>query len=133
MLKKLGIAALVILAAIGLLVVVVALKGPSAEQKKAAAEAAKEAAKPNLPVMVGKRAAILGPGLVIQFKNISPSSLSALATFENPTTGQTKTFNLTLDPNIQVEIGHAEGWTGHSGDKVSMYSAKYRRGMWVVP
>ena len=88
---------------------------------------------PEVPVTVSYRQAFAGPGLVAVFRNTSLKTLSVLATFFNPTTGQQRSSQLTITPQGVAEIGHAEGWAFASGDKITLKGADYREVSAQVP
>ena len=88
---------------------------------------------PEVPVTVSYRQAFAGPGLVAVFRNNSLKTLSVLATFFNPTTGQQRSSQLTITPQGVAEVGHAEGWAFASGDKITLKSADYREVSAQVP
>ena len=81
--------------------------------------------KPALPIEVGYRKALLARGLVATFKNDSNRNLSILATFENPTMHQKKSFRLDLAPGGSSEFGHLEGWNFESGDLITLEHNDY--------
>ena len=81
---------------------------------------------PDLPVAGSLRKSLLGKGLVVQLKNESIKTLPLKITLMNPTFGKTNTFERTLLPSKLIEIGHAEGWTGASGDLVKIESSGYK-------
>lgn len=83
------------------------------------------AKKPDLPVSISYRQAMMGSGLVSQFTNNSDRFLSIVATFQNPTTNQHTILRLDLTPNVTKEIGHMEGWTFSSGDQITMQNNDY--------
>ncbi len=83
------------------------------------------ATKPDLPIAVGFRQAMMGPGLVARFANKSDRHLSIVARFNNPTTGDSKAFRLDLAPNVMSDFGHMEGWTFASGDTITLEHNDY--------
>lgn len=89
---------------------------------QASAELAK---KPDLPVIISYRQAMMGDGLVAQFTNNSDRFLSIVATFLNPTTNQHMTTRLDLAPKAVKEIGHMEGWAFSSGDQLTIQNNDY--------
>jgi hypothetical protein len=64
-----------------------------------------EVAKPDLPVMVSFRPALLGSGLVAVFKNTSSTQLEVAATFSSAATGMRRGANLVIPGNGMQEIG----------------------------
>ncbi|MDX1914190.1 MAG: hypothetical protein SFU55_01295 [Methylophilus sp.] len=83
------------------------------------------AKKPELPINVSYRQALMGDGLVAQFTNNSDRFLSIVATFLNPTTNQHMTTRLDLAPRAIKEVGHLEGWTFSSGDQLTIKNNDY--------
>jgi hypothetical protein len=81
--------------------------------------------KPAMPIEVNYRKAMLANGLVAIFKNDSNRNLSVLATFENPTLHQKKSFRVDLNPGASKEVGHFEGWNFESGDMITLEHNDY--------
>jgi hypothetical protein len=81
--------------------------------------------KPAMPIEVNYRKAMLANGLVAIFKNDSTRNLSVLATFENPTLHQKKSFRVDLGPGGSKEVGHLEGWNFESGDLITLEHNDY--------
>lgn len=81
---------------------------------------------PELPIEVGYREALLGSGLVGEFKNTSNKHLSVRVTMENPTMNSKKTVRLDIAPNELREIGHMEGWAFASGDVITISHDGYK-------
>ena len=85
------------------------------------------ASKPDLPVLVQTRNALLGPGRVARLVNNSgAATLDVIATFKNPTSQEERRYNVTLSPGRFKEIGYHEGWIVHTGDQVTLYNAAYK-------
>lgn len=92
-----------------------------------------QATKPDLPVSLGFRPALLGSGLVGVFKNTSSSSLEVAAIFSSPATGSRQEANLVIPPNGVKEIGHAEGWPFAPGQHIKLTNNRYRTAEYEVP
>jgi hypothetical protein len=75
---------------------------------------------PPLPIEVKHRPALLGDGEVLQVGNQSKHSLMAIVTLTNPTTKQTKSFRIDIQPKKFAEIGHQEAWVIASGDQIAI-------------
>ena len=82
--------------------------------------------KPAMPIEVNYRKALLASGLVAEFKNDSTRNLSVVATFENPTLHQPKSFRIDLNPGSTKEVGHLEGWNFSSGDLITLEHNDYK-------
>lgn len=93
----------------------------------------KEQNLPPLPVEVGYRSALLGPGLVLKVKNTSSRSLSIIGTFANPTTKQEQSFRMDIPPNGESELGHKEGWAFASGDTLKLSHNDYASWQGSIP
>jgi hypothetical protein len=98
------------------------------EQAKAEYEA-----KPELPIEINYRRALMGPGLVVSFKNASNRHLAVVATFYNPTLKKEDSYRLDLAPQIPQEVGHAEGWAFASGDSIKIIHNEYKTKMVKLP
>jgi len=87
---------------------------------------AEYAARPELPIEISYRSAILGPGLVAIFKNTGNRHLAVVATFQNPTLKKEENYRLDLAPQSIQEVGHAEGWAFASGDTIKLVHNEYK-------
>lgn len=96
-------------------------------------ELAEYAARPEMPIEISYRSAILGPGIVAIFKNVSGRHLAVVATFSNPTLKKTQSYRLDLSPNNILEFGHSEGWVFASGDTVGITHNDYKNLNVVIP
>jgi hypothetical protein len=85
----------------------------------------KEASKPQMPIQVAYRQALLSNGLVAVFKNTSKREISVLATFTNPKINVSKKFKLDLSSNKPYEFGHMEGWNFQHGDIITLENNGY--------
>jgi phage shock protein A len=77
------------------------LQGQIAQLQQQAGQAAsrlQQSAKPDLPVTISFRQALLGSGMVATFKNFSASPLEVAAVFSSQATGQEQRRNLVLAP-----------------------------------
>jgi hypothetical protein len=83
-------------------------------------------ARPDLPVEITYREALLGPGLVAAFRNSSDRHLTVVATFYNPTLQKEENYRLDLAPQIIREVGHSEGWAFASGDTIKIVHNEYK-------
>ena len=88
---------------------------------------------PPLPIEVSFREALFGPGLVLQVKNISKSSITTLVTLNNPTMQQEKSYRLDIPANSVVEVGHGEGWVLAHGDTLKIYNTQYQTWNGSIP
>jgi hypothetical protein len=92
-----------------------------------------EVAKPDLPVMVSFRPALLGSGLVAVFKNTNSTQLEVAATFSSAATGIRRGANLVIPGNGMQEIGYAQGWTFAAGQHIRLTNGEYRPAEYQVP
>lgn len=91
------------------------------EEVKAEASTKLQAASlPEATVNVTFRKAIFSSGQVAVIANTSPAAISATFTASRPSTGVSKSIDLTLDPNRPKEIGEREGWAFVAGDRVQV-------------
>lgn len=112
------------------------LQGQVAQLQQQAAQSAvqlQQEAKPDLPVTISFRRALLGSGMVATFKNVGASPLEVAAIFVSQATGQQQRRNLVLPPNIIQEIGPAQGWPFAPGQRVLLSNANFRPKEAVVP
>jgi hypothetical protein len=92
-----------------------------------------EQRKPDMPLKVGYRKAVLGPGLVLLMENRSERHLAVVLTVGNPTTKQIKSFRVDVSPKQTAEVGHLEGWTFASGDSLKIAHTDYRTWQGSLP
>ena len=90
-------------------------------------------AKPDLPLSIGFRRAILGTGLVMELRNNSASQLEVAAAFTSEATGMTQQRNIVLPPNIVMQFGSAQGWAFVPGQRIMFKNVNYRPAEVVVP
>jgi hypothetical protein len=84
-----------------------------------------ELAKPDLPVRVGLRRALLASGLVLTMQNASGSDLPITATFGRPGAAP-QTRELVLPANGVKQIGENDGWAFAAGDSVVLSNPNFR-------
>ena len=88
--------------------------------------------KPPLPVSIGFRQAMMGPGLVAQFRNNSDTMLEVRATFRSTDTNMANTFDLVLPAHGMREFGWAEGWQFVPGQTIELMNNRFRTGTMTV-
>jgi hypothetical protein len=81
---------------------------------------------PALPMVVKSRPAIIGSGQVIMFENESNQPLSVAATLTHPATNLQKVYQIDTGPRGTKSIGSLEGWTGQSGDTITLANNNYQ-------
>jgi len=86
-----------------------------------------------LPIKYGFRKALLGNGLVLEIRNISPNILSLNITITNTTFNQAKVFNEVLDSGRLLQLGHMQGAQIAPGDRITITSDGYDAGQINVP
>lgn len=89
--------------------------------------------RPEIPVNVSFRKALLSSGGVASFRNRSSRSIAVTATIERPSSGQSRIFDLTLDPAHTKEIGEREGWAFVSGDTVTLTEPEHKSSAFQAP
>jgi hypothetical protein len=89
--------------------------------------------KPDLPIVVTYRAALMGNSYVAAFTNQSNRLLAVMVTARNPSFGRQQTFRLDIAPNATREIGHLEGWKFVSGDVITVTHAEYAPMVKTIP
>lgn len=85
-----------------------------------------EQSKPEMPLKVSYRKAVLRPGLVLSMQNQSDRHLAVVLTVANSTTKQERSFRVDVSPKQTAEVGHLEGWTFASGDTLRIVHTDYR-------
>jgi hypothetical protein len=81
---------------------------------------------PPLPMVVLSRPAIIGGGLVIVFQNESDLPLSVAATLAHPATNLQRMYQIDTRPHGSKSIGTIEGWTGQTGDTITLVNNNYQ-------
>jgi hypothetical protein len=106
----------------------------SAEQqqlKTADSQLAAEA-RPDLPVNLSFRKALLSAGLVGVFRNTSSKILQFTLDLDSPATGQHVSRAYTLNPNGFLEIGAQQGWAFAPGQHITLNNPAYRPRAYTV-
>ncbi len=83
------------------------------------------AKKPELPVTMSLRKAMMGPGFVAVFNTTVKSPVSVLAKIRSAALGTTKQFELHLNPSAPTELGHMEGAVIENGDVITLENNNY--------
>jgi hypothetical protein len=92
-----------------------------------------EAAKPDLPLMISFRPAILGNGLVAVFRNTSSTQLEVAAAFSSEATGIRRGASMVIPANAVTEIGYAQGWAFAAGQRIRLTNGEFRPAEYQVP
>lgn len=83
-------------------------------------------ARPDLPVSVQFRKALLGPGLVGVFRNDSGKTLEFTLDLQSDVTGHHVRRAVVLNPNQFIEIGAKQGWPFAPGQRITLENPAYR-------
>jgi hypothetical protein len=83
-------------------------------------------ARPDLPVNLSFRQALLSAGLVGVFRNTSGRELEFMLDLESPATGQHVRKAVVLNPNGILEIGAQQGWPFAPGHRYLLNNPAYR-------
>lgn len=102
-------------------------------ENQRAAEEARLASIPELPVSISTRNSLLGSGIVAVFENNSSNEFAVIAEFTNPGINATKTVRIDLPAKSKIEVGHLEGWRFQSGDTIKLINEHYKELFSVVP
>lgn len=81
--------------------------------------------KPELPINVGCREALTGPGLVAVFSTTIKKDFPILVTWRSQSLGTAKQFRLELSSDSVTELGHAEGAVIEAGDTFTVENNNY--------
>lgn len=88
--------------------------------------------KPELPVTVSFRQAMMGPGNVAIFSTTIKSPVSILVTLHSSALGTTKQFELHLESSHSTELGHIEGAVIENGDTITIENQNYSPATFTV-
>jgi septal ring factor EnvC (AmiA/AmiB activator) len=83
-------------------------------------------ARPDLPVSISFRKALLSQGLVGVLRNNTNRELEFTLDLESPATGKHVRKAVVLNPNSFVEIGTAQGWAFAPGQHIILNNPAYR-------
>lgn len=89
--------------------------------------------KPEMPVVVTYRKAMLDNSLVAQFHNNSERYLTVVVKFENRTLNQQKSGYIKIGPRENVEIGWTDGWKFMSGEYITLTHEDYNTQVVRIP
>ena len=92
--------------------------------KLSAAEATL-ARKPQMPVEIRFRPAMMGPGYVAVFSTTTKQDFPVLVTLKSKALGTSRQASLHLSHTTTVELGHAEGFTIEAGDEITLTNTNY--------
>lgn len=81
--------------------------------------------KPNLPVTLSFRKAMMGPGYVAIFNTTIKAPVAVLVNLHSAALGTTKQFELHLDSTHPTELGHMEGAVIENGDTITVENQNY--------
>jgi ribosomal protein L10 len=81
--------------------------------------------KPEMPVSVSFRNALVGKSLVAQIHNNSNATMKIVVEVSSPTTGETKKAEFVIGGKEMKEFGWAEGWQFVSGESIRIHNADY--------
>lgn len=84
------------------------------------------AARPDLPIRLGFRRALLGQGEVGMFQNLSNRVLEVTLDVTSPATGARMHRTLTMNPRAIVQIGPGEHWAFAPGQKIELSNPVFR-------
>lgn len=98
-----------------------------ASQIAAQGEALREqlAKKPDLPVTVTYRKALIGAGYVAVIQTTVKEEIPLIAVVSSQALGTTKRFELHVSPQAPTQLGHSEGATFENGDVLTLENANY--------
>jgi len=83
-------------------------------------------AKPELPVRLTFRDALLGSGKRAVLENLSDNALDVVLEVKSPLTGAHFTRTFIINPRSYGQIGRAQGWPFARGDLVTVSHPRYR-------
>ena len=92
-----------------------------------------KASLPQLPVAVGFRKALLGPGKVARIESVAGKGLAVHARVIDAVAHHEHDFNINVDAGRFAELGHNQGYTFEAGDRLTLEHDGYKSMTWVVP
>jgi hypothetical protein len=82
--------------------------------------------RPDLPIRVGFRRALLGQGEVGMFQNLSNRVLEVTLDVNSPATGASMHHNYVLNPRGLLQVGPLEHWAFAPGQKIELSNPGFR-------
>jgi hypothetical protein len=82
-------------------------------------------AKPDLPISVSFRKAVIGPSLVAQIHNNSDTTIKVLVEASSQTTGTAKAADFVIGARGTREFGWGEGWQFVPGENIRIHNGDY--------
>jgi Flp pilus assembly protein TadG len=79
-----------------------------------------------IPALLYFRAGPPGKGFVAQIENQSADALPVTVEAQRPSTGEKKSFELTVPPRGVAEIGAGDGWAFANGDTLTVSSGQLK-------
>ena len=79
-----------------------------------------------LPALLDFRAGPPGQGFVAQVENQSAETLPVTVEAQRPSTGDKKSFELSVPPRGIAEIGAGDGWAFTNGDSLTVSSGQFK-------
>ncbi|MBS1129425.1 MAG: hypothetical protein H6R16_427 [Proteobacteria bacterium] len=79
-----------------------------------------------VPVSVGFRKALMSNGHVAMFTNTSAQSIAVVVEVSRASSGQTRSFDMTLDSGRKRELGEREGWAFVTGDTLTLSQPEHK-------
>ena len=79
-----------------------------------------------LPALLEFRAGAPGNGFVAQVENQSADALPVTIEAQRPTTGDKKSFDISVPPRGVAEIGAGDGWAFTNGDTLTVSSGHFK-------
>ena len=79
-----------------------------------------------LPALLDFRAGGPGKGFVAQVENQSAEALPVTVEVQRPSTGEKKSFELSVPPRGIAEIGAGDGWAFTNGDTLTVSSGQFK-------
>lgn len=89
-------------------------------------------AKPDLPLSVGFRRALIGTGRVLVLRNNSASDLDLAVIVRSDATGLVQRRELDVPANRVIQLGPAQGWSFAPGQRVVFRNVGFRPGVITV-
>lgn len=81
---------------------------------------------PEIPVRMTFRKALMGSGNVAGFGNMSGQTIAITANVERRSSGQNRSFYLTIDSGKTKEVGEREGWAFIAGDTITVSQPEHK-------
>jgi hypothetical protein len=127
-LVPIGIAAVIAVSTVGLIMQRNQLEASNTRMQ----QQLRDASMPELPVAVGFRGALLGPGRVVRVENLAGTDIAVQAQVIDAASHHERDFTWSINRGFTAEFGHAQGYAFEPGDQLTLAHDGFKSKTWIV-